>query len=100
MITNMYRIISIPKQAAYCLRLCYNHTNTTKSIKILILIPFSYFSLLPGDEAAVMDNAVLHIHSSLFMCVYRPVVMAPAQSDGGVLVGRSALQWESVTPEH
>lgn len=56
--------------------------------------------LLPGDEAAVMDNAVFHIHSSVFMCVYRPVVMAPAQSHRGVQVGGGALQWESITPEH
>lgn len=68
---------------------------------VFTLIPSFYNpSLLPGDQAAVMDNAVLHIHSSLFLCVYRPVVMAPAQSDGGVQVGGGALQWESVTPEH
>lgn len=72
-----------------------------KKTTVLTLIPsFSNLSLLPGDEAAVMDNAVLHIDSSLFMCVYRPVVLAPAQSNGGVQVGGGALQRESVTPEY
>lgn len=79
-----------------------SHKNTTKKLDTFInlISSFSDRLLLPGDEAAVMDYAVLHIHSSVFMCVYRPVVMGPAQSDGGVQVGGGALQRESVTPEH
>lgn len=56
--------------------------------------------LSPGDEAAVMDNAFLHIHSSFLLGPYRLPLMAPGECDRGVQVGGSALQRQPVPPEH
>lgn len=56
----------------------HKYSKKLNTVLTLIHFYFSNLSLIPGNKTAVMDNAVLHVHSSLFMCVYRAVVMAPA----------------------
>lgn len=59
-----------------------------------------YWSISPGNEAAVVNDAVLHVQSSVLQRVYGTMLMAPGQSDGRVEVRGGALQRQTVPAEH
>lgn len=54
----------------------------------------------PGNEAAVVNDAVFHIQASLLQRMDGMLFMAPGESDRRVEVRGGALQGQTVPPEH
>lgn len=55
---------------------------------------------VPGHEAAVVKQAVLHKHAPLLLSGHRVAIVPPSQLHRGVDVGGGALQGEPVALKH